>query len=243
MTVRTNMLNLILVALLLTGCATTQSSFRVHPLLNEKLKKTQTVVMIPPKIEVYQISAGGVREKMDEWTETAKKNVAEAIKDELENRAGFVFSFLSTNSLSKEMQSNLKETQALFGVVKSSIRTHTYGPPEQRFSEKIENFDYSLGTEVTELSEQADVLLLVDGVNLLATGGRKAIQAGAVIVGLLTGVVALPQGTSSAISMALIDADSGFILWYNIKGGARDFRDPASVSILVKKLFVDFPID
>lgn len=243
MTVRTNIFNLILVAVLLTGCATIQPSFRGNLLLDEKLKKSQTVVIIPPKVEVYQISTGGVREKMDEWTETAKKNLVEAFEDELEHRAGSVFSFLSMDSLSKEMQSNLKETQALFGVIESSIITHTYGPPEQRFPEKIENFDYSLGTEVTKLSEQADVLILVDGINLLATGGRKAIQTGAIIVGLLTGVVALPQGTGSAISMALIDADSGLILWYNRKGGARDFRDPASVNILVKELFEDFPID
>jgi hypothetical protein len=237
MAVRVKILNLLLAGLLFTGCAIAPT-FRAHPYLDEKIRTTKTVMMIPPKVDVYQITAGGVKEKMDEWTSEARKNVITAIEEELSDRPGIVFKTLSEDSLSKEVEFNFEETLALYGAIDESIIIHTYGQPKNRFPEKIKDFDYSLGSEVKGLAEQADALLLVSCVDHISTEGRKALMFTAAILGVYF------QGGVTAVSVALVDANSGSVLWYNFKGsgGTHDLRDPESAKSLVKDLLKDFPI-
>jgi hypothetical protein len=112
------------------------------------------------------------------------------------------------------------------------------------------NFDYSLGKEVKGLAKEGvEILFLVSGTDHVWTGGRQALQAIAVIIGIgagvATGVMVLPAlGGGTAINVALVDARSGEILWYNVKqsGGGVDLRDPKSAADLVKDLLEDFPI-
>lgn len=244
MTVRIKILSLLLAGLLFAGCASV-SPYRAHPSLEERGKVIKTVVVLPPRVEVFQLTAGGIKEKMDEWSAEAKKNVMTAIEGELTGRPGLLIKPLSEDSLPREVESDLEETQALFDAVNASIIFHTYGPPEQLFSDKIKGFDYSLGQEVEGLRIlEADALLLVRGVDHISTEGRKALQTGAVLLGALVGVVVVPRGGVAAVSIALVDAHSGSILWYNFKGsaGGHDLRDPTSAASLVKGLLKDFPI-
>jgi hypothetical protein len=163
--------------------------------------------------------------------------VIAAIEEEFNSRPEIVFETLYADSLSKEVESNLEQTQALFDAVDASIIIHTYGPLEQRFPEKIEDFDYTLGPEVKELAEQADALLLVSCVDHISSEGRKVLMVTAAILGVYV------QGGITAVSIALVDANSGSMLWYNFKGsgGAHDLRDPESAKSLVKDVLKDFP--
>jgi hypothetical protein len=233
---RVKILSLLLVGLLFTGCAVAPT-FRAHPQLDEKIRTTKTVMMIHPKVDVYQITAGGVKEKMDEWSSEARKNVITAIEEELGGRLGIVFKTLSEDSLPMEVESNFEQTRALFDAIDKSIIIHTYGLPANRFPEKIKDFDYSLGPEVKGLAEQADALLLISCVDHISTEGRKALMFTAAILGVYI------QGGITAVSVALVDANSGSVLWYNFKGseGAHDLRDQESAKSLVKDLLKDFP--
>jgi hypothetical protein len=237
------LVKLLLVFSIFVGCAAAPN-FRSNPLLPEKINTTKSIVIIPLKTDVYQLTAGGVTEKMDEWTLQAQRNVMTAIEEELKKKPMLFIKPFEELLLSSEMKANLDETGALYDAVSSSIQLHTYGPPAHQFPDKIKNFDYSLGPEVKELAGDVDAVLFVSCVDHIATAGRKAVQAGSIILGALVGVQVTPNMGTTSISIALVDADSGIILWYNFhsSGGDHDLRDPINTTTLVKQLLKDFPI-
>ena len=236
---------LICACLFAAACATTTApQFRSHPHLNEKLGQTGTITVVPLNVDVYQLSAGGVKEKIDEWCFLARRNVLTAVEEELKQIPLLNLKSFSETAISENQKSNLEQTSALFNAISTSIILHTYGPPDHRFPEKIQNFDYSLGTEVSELSEQTDALLLVQAMDHISTAGRKALQAGSVILGALVGVAVTPNLGITVVSIALVDAQSGDILWYNFhgSGGAHDLRNPIDTTLLVKNILSPFPL-
>jgi hypothetical protein len=246
MIVKMKKIGFVSVCLLLAGCAMVPP-YRAHPSLETRAKGIKTVAILPPRVDVFQIDAGGVREKIDEWSTQAKKNLEDAVRAELQRRIGFLITPHSQESLPEEVKSNLEETYSLFDAVNTAILLHTYfDNPNYRFEEKIANFDYSLGKEVKGLAKEGvEILFLVSGTDHIWTGGRQALQAVAVILGLGTGIVVMPAlGGGTAVNVALVDARSGDILWYNVtqSGGGVDLRDPKSAADLVKDLLENFPI-
>lgn len=94
-----------------------------------------------------------------------------------------------------------------------------------------------------------DVLLLATGVDHVWSEGRRALQALGVILGIgagvATGVVVIPMlGGGTELHLALVDANTGSILWYNRAGrqAGYDLRDAASAMSLVKELFQGFAL-
>ena len=229
--------------LILSACATA-TNYRANPSLKEKIEKTKRITVIPLKTDVYQITAGGVQEKMDEWSFQAKKNVMTAIQNELDRKPLIFIKNFEETLLSEEQKSNLEETKALFEAVNYSIIVHTYGPPEQLFQDKIKNFRYSMGPEVQDLAKDTDALLFVSCNDQIATTGRKALQAGSIILGALVGVQATPLYGITNVSIALVETNTGSILWYNYHGsrGDHDLRDPINTTTLIKGFLKDFPM-
>jgi hypothetical protein len=229
--------------LILSACASA-ANYRSNPLLKEKIEKTKRITVIPLKTNVYQITAGGVQEKMDEWSFQAKKNVMTAIRNELDTKPLIFIKNFEETLLSEEQKSNLEETKALFEAVNYSIIVHTYGSPEQLFQDKIKNFRYSMGPEVQDLARDTDALLFVSCNDQIATTGRKALQAGSIILGALVGVQATPLYGITNVCIALVETNTGAILWYNYHGsrGDHDLRDPINTTTLIKGLLKDFPM-
>ena len=236
-------LPLFLAFLLLTACAVPRSD-RINPLYQEKLDAAKSVTVVPLRADVYQITAGGVEEKMDDWSAMARSNVMTAVNEELAVKPMILVKPLEESLLSQDQKANLEQTKALFGAVNYSIIVHTYGLPEQRFVDKVKNFDYSLGAEVQELAQDTDTLLVISASDQIATAGRKAVQAGSMILGALVGMSVTPNYGATNLCMALVDAETGEILWYNRHGsrGDHDLRDPINTTDLVKQLMRDFPI-
>lgn len=225
------------------GCATAPN-YRSNPQFSDQIKTAKRIVLIPLRTDVYQLTAGGVKEKMDEWTQQAKRNVMTAIQGELERKPMLSIKPFDELLLSSEKKANLIETSALYDAVSSSILFHTYGQPPNLFAEKIKNFDYSLGPEVKQLAGDVDAVLFFSCVDHIATAGRKAVQAGSIILGALVGVSITPNMGTTSISVALVDANSGFIMWYNAhsSGGDHDLRNQINTTTLVKQLLKDLPI-
>jgi hypothetical protein len=243
MRLNTKITSLILAGLLISACATAPQ-YRAHPQLNSKIEKVKTITVIPLKVDVYQVTAGGLKEKMDEWCTQAKRNLLTAIEDELKLRPLLNIKSFPEILMSEDRKINLEQTGALFEAVNSSIIIHTYGQPVHRFPEKIQNFAYTLGPEVRQLSGQTDALLFVRGVDNIATAGRKAVQAGSVILGALVGVQVNPNMGVTAVNLALVDANTGEVLWFNFhaSAGDHDLRNPVDTAALVMDILKDFPI-
>ena len=145
------------------------------------------------------------------------------------------------------------------------ILLHTYPNTNVRghfFEEKVQNFDYSLGTEVGGLVKGADALLFLDAQDHVWTAGRQALQALGVILsvgaGIATGVrnpalaaritaliIPVPvMSGGTVVRAALVDSRTGDILWINAmgSGAGTDLRDPASARAMVSELFKDFSV-
>ncbi len=219
-------IGLALSVLLIAACAT-PSSYRASPNLEQKRNLIKAVVVLPPAIHVESLSAGGVHEEQEEWSRQAEKNVMTAVEEQLKGRSGLRIEYLPKDTLSKEMEANLTETQALFDAVSTSVVVHTYGPEPARFPEKISNFDYSLGPEVNQLAGPADALLVIRADDHISTEGRKSLQVAGMVLGALVGVVMVPVAGTTVASAALVDARSGSLLWYNLTGsqGGYDLRE------------------
>jgi len=226
--------------LVLAGCASAPQ-YRINPSFEEKKAAIKTVAVTEPRVEIFEVSAGGVKEKVDEWSQVGAKNIRTAIERELASRSAIRTKTLSEASLSKEAKANLDDTYTLFDAVNVSVIQHTYGRPEFNFTEKIQNFDYSLGPEVSGITSDADALLLVYGVDHVSTAGRKALQGAAMVAGALLGVIPIPQSGPTAVIVALVDTRTGSILWYNLLPWGN-FQDEVNVRTLVQTLLQEFPM-
>lgn len=143
--------------------------------------------------------------------------------------------------------------------------------PDQTFPEKLKNFDYSLGPDVERLAQlaNANALLFVSGVDHISTGGRKALMALAILLevavraapgpaagasgrglslqpsfNIPAGPMIVPNFGTTSLSVALVDAGTGAILWYNVAGfrAWSSLTDPRNVADLVEEVFTDFPV-
>jgi hypothetical protein len=222
-------------SLFLFGCATT--GYRAHPQLEIRLKDVKTAALISPDIKVYEFTAGGVRELRDDWCLKGRDNVQEATIKCLHDKLTDV----RPTPVSKEAEEELEDVYALYKAVSTSIQLHIYGP--FGFPEKKKHFDYSVGSIKTILENlRADVLIFVYGSDEISTSGRKALQAGAITIGVLTGVMVIPRGGITEVSVGIVDA-SGSMLWYNVKRseGGYDLRDRESATNFLAEILSDFP--
>lgn len=71
---------LLIISLLLAGCAAAPSA-KVHYTIKQDpgSRPLQQVVLLPVDVDVYELSAGGVKEEVPEWSSTAETNVRNAL--------------------------------------------------------------------------------------------------------------------------------------------------------------------
>ena len=240
----------ILPALLLCGSGGSaranlpQALYKTHPALETRLLDIKSIVVLPAEVEIVRVSVGGVPERMSDWSETATKNILSAIEAELRRKVDL--RSYETEGLPPALAANLKETQALFDAVNTSVFTHTYQFSTRAnpnlFADKLASFEYSLGPEVRELSGKADAYLLVRGSSQVATAGRTAAATATLIVGAVFGVIAIPGGSPTVLSVGLVDAKTGDLLWHGalVRYGC-DLLKPKDVADAVKSVLEPFP--
>ena len=219
------------------GCA--PKEYRVNPDFASLSKEIRIPILAHPKVEVYELTAGGVRELKQEWSDIGLENVATAV---LQNLQGIKCQIMEKN-LSPEMEEKIEDLRALYLAVSYSIQMHAINPQSpSAFPTKIANFDYSIGPIDDLLKELgADGIILIYGSDEISTGGRQALIATGIIVGAVTGVFAVPRAGITSINASIINPD-GKIIWYSSKaGGGHDLRNKESVNKIIQQLFADFP--
>ncbi len=222
--------------LALAGCATSTAP-RVHHSLIDKpaSRPLQQVVLLPVDIEVYELTAGGVREEVPEWSETAEANIRAAVlftKDD--DRGRYVGRRVDSSALTAEERDVLEEHLKLFNVVAfNAILMDRMGYADDA------RFDYTLGVGLGFLKEKYDVDagLLVVGQDVVSSAGRKATA----FVGALLRVH-VPLGHSILIG-GLVDFETGDLLWLNhaTSTGDTDLRDPESAKAFARILMRGYP--
>jgi hypothetical protein len=219
------------ILVIFTGCATTQSAQQIDRL--ETVKENPRVILMPPDIRYYLLTAGGVPEPHAEWTEAAQMNFATATEDFAES-IGTDLTILDRD--------NLGEThfqyEKLHSAVGLTILQHQFGMFKLPSKGNGQVFDWSLGPQISALADEhdADYGLFVYYRDYQASGGRVAfaILAAAAGVGVSTG------GEAGFASM--VDLRTGDVVWFNVVNvGAGELRDEASAAATVNTLFSDIP--
>jgi hypothetical protein len=205
-------------ALFLSGCATT---FRTSPTYESSIKEIKTIAIMPPDVEVYKLTAGGVRELIDEWSTAAKKYFEDALVKYLGQRHDFQVKFISEDWLKDNYGDLWRQNRALYNAISLSALRHAYADASsaqmsEPFPTKMEKFDYSMGKEIQDLARavDADALLFLYGYDHEATTGRDLLLAWNITMAVFTGVMIIPTNPS-AMTMGLINAKTGDLEWFN----------------------------
>lgn len=223
------------------GCAPIMKT--VHPEFQIRAKDIQTAGLLSPDIKIYEFTAGGMRELRDEWCTQGKENVQRALIECLREKPFAIKPII----LDKDMEDEMEDIYALYRAVSASIVLHTQG--DNRFPEKVKNFDYSVGSVENILKRYGvEGLIFVTGYDEISTAGRKVLKVVGIIASVALaaaaggGPVIAPRSGITLVSVALVDP-SGSILWYNIRGtqGTHDLRNPESTSKFVRDVLSNYP--
>jgi hypothetical protein len=231
---------------LLTGCATTPPN-KSNPKLQEIFKSTSSVMVIVLRADAYRMTAGGLREKVDEWCAQANHNLQTTAVEILGTRPVLLVKTLPRSMLTNADRINLFDTRALHDAVNASI-PYFSGNRDGTYYDKVGNFDYSLGVEVAGLAKGADALLLISCIDVNPTSGREAVQAGTLLMTmpliLFGGTPVLLPGEFTLGSVSLVEAKSGTILWHKLyqSEAAHDLSSPLKTYELMNILLKDLPI-
>jgi hypothetical protein len=214
----------------LSACATTQNVQQIDRL--DSIEGKPRVLLMPPDIRYYRITAGGVAEPQAEWTEAARLNFRSAV-DEYARRMGTELVVLDDADLTP---AEIRYSK-LHEAVGMTVLVNHFGM--MKLPAKQGLFDWSLGPGVTEIAEDydADYGLFVFYRDEQASGGRVAL---AVFAAAATGAYMDTGGEYGFAS--LVDLRSGDVVWFNVVGaGSGELRDPAGAMAAVETLFRDIP--
>ncbi len=203
---------------------------RRHPSFQYKMEGISLPKIMPPHVEIYNMTTGDVRELREDWTETAEGHVLASLSDGLE-KAGVSAQIQSVED--EAIQEELDEIFALFEAVDMAIKMHAYPQSSMMFPAKVDSFEYSLGPVEHILSAfGADAMILFRCEDHISSRGRKVLMVTSKLTGLLTGHQVLPGSTHA--TMALVNGE-GEILWYNFSysRGHFDLREAESADELI----------
>jgi hypothetical protein len=214
---------------MLSACATTSNVQRIDKL--ESPGEHPRVLLMPPDVRYYLLTAGGVSEPHAEWTQAAQANFATAMRD-FADEMGTDLVVLNDDDLTpQEMR-----YRALHSAVGATVITNHFGT--MKLPGKKQQFDWSLGPEVRSIGEDkdADYALFVFYRDEQASGGRIAF---AVLLAAAGGVTSTGAEYGFA---SLVDLRSGDIVWFNVvSAGNGEMRNPDGAATTVRTLLRDIP--
>jgi hypothetical protein len=231
---------LLIVLLALTGCASIPSS-KLHYTIKQDpdARPLQHIALLPVDMDVYEMSAGGVKEEVPEWSHTAETNIRHALLVSRDVKgSSYPTRQIDSSSLTPDEQEILEEHLALFNAVAANALWASL-PANTAWHFKTEHFDYTLGNGLSFLKTKygLDAGLIILGEDVVTTAGRKTTA----FVGAMLGI-AIPLGHSVLIA-GLVDFNTGDLLWMNheVSTGGTDLRDADSCREMADRLMKEYP--
>ena len=195
------------------------------------------ILFFPPSVEVYEIGAGGPPLLKQDWTETARQHVREALETMLTERKATLIAYRDPEASDRRLQ-HLQIARVLW-LVSQAILQHSYGPDALRLPNKAGRFDWTLGPSASALREDnddADYALFVTFLEGHSTGGRVAMNVASAVLGGVM-VTGRQRGIAS-----LVDLRTGDIVWYHKNDESDgDLRTAASARKAIERLLKGFP--
>lgn len=216
---------------LVAGCVATQNVQQIEKL--ESIADNPRVILMPPDIRYYLLSAGGLPEPHAEWTRLAQDNFTNATQDYAQS-IGTDLKTLDPDDIG-EVEF---EYEKLHSAVGATILNHHFGMTKLPSKGNGQIFDWSLGPGVSRLADEhdADYALFVYYRDYQATGGRVAF---AILAAAAGGYM---QTGSEHGFASLVDLRTGDVVWFNVVGaGSGEMREESGAATAVRTLFKDIP--
>jgi hypothetical protein len=221
-----------LTAMGLSACTTTQQ------VAHNEFRPPQgsyTLIVMQPDISVGVLTAGGLVEPREEWTEQARRNVINALMSQ-QGRRGGQTKVAATREETGADPALVSDLLDLHNAVGASIKLHKF--TMFTLPTKRDRFDWTLGHRAVEFgaSTSYDYALFLHAQDSFSSGGRVALQiAGALACGF--GVCVMPTGGVQVAFASLVDLKTGQVIWFNtLASSVGDIRTPEGASEMVKKL-------
>lgn len=207
-----------------------------NPAMQHNLdSRPKKVVLLPPQVFVFELSAGGVPTRMADWEALARDNLGGAARRIAETDG--LFELVPVPPLAADEAEQLEAHIGLYDRVAQSV--FVYGRGEQSaWAHKKNEFDYTLGPGLAFLRERtgADAALIVLGADYISSGGRKL----AFVAGLARGIImSLGQ---SFVAAGIVDLNNGDVQWMGFDSSSSlDTRNVEDVNGLMRTLYRTWP--
>jgi hypothetical protein len=227
------------VVLSLCACETTrqQTTADFHP-----PKGTYKVIVMKPDVTAGLLTAGGIVEPREDWTNQARDNVIKAVEAQ-ETRHGAVVKVAATAKDAGWDPAATEDLVLLHRAVGTAIAMHKYGM--QPLPTKKDRFDWTLGEQAVAFGAAThyDYALFLHAEDSFSSGGRRALQA-AGFLGCLVGVCVAVSGGQEIAFASLVDLKTGEVIWFNtLVSGIGDIRTPEGANEMVMKLLESINIE
>lgn len=188
------------------------------------------LLVLPPDMELYSISAGGVVEPRQDWTDAAQKHFLAALGRQRQRLGA------NTSEMTAAQLDEFAEIAALHRAVADAISIHHTGG--LKLPTKDERLDWSLGEAVRPLRERtgADYALFTWMRDTYASNERKATIMAMALLGAIT------LGGQQVGYASLVDLNTGRVVWFNALSRMwGDLRDAEPARETVEALLEGFP--
>ena len=190
------------------------------------------VLVLPPDMELFSISAGGVSEPRADWTEAAQKNFRLALVKQAKLLGE------QAPELQPEQLEDYAGVLALHRAVADAIYQH-HTSSGMKLPTKDGRLDWTLGAEaVRPLKEKtgADYALFTWVRDSYASSERKAAMLAMALLG------AISLGGQQIGYASLVDLNTGRVVWHNeLDRMSGDLRKPGPATETVEALLKGFP--
>jgi len=194
------------------------------------------VVVLPVDIEVVEVSAGGVEEKVPDWSREASQSVFRALSAAIRKERNM--DEVTAPRFSGADAANLSEHLALYKLVVNTAS-------KIGWEHKVKRFDYGIGPGLRALADKtgADAAIMVYGRDYASTAGRKAraVVGHIPILNIFTGPA--PKLGHSFVHIGVVDLRTGDLLWMSssYREGSTNLRDPEDAAKMVNEIFEWYP--
>lgn len=226
---------LLVIGLASTVAACATQSFHTADTLRRDDRQPR-ILMMPPDVELFEVTAGGALEPNALWTQQGTANLTASVRQKLSAMNAQFIEFVPPAEDSPEAL-HLAQVQKLHGAVGGTIRLY-HAHEATRLPTKHGRFDWTLGPAAQDLGRHADAdyALFMWVRDSYATPGRAAVKA---VAALLR--VYIPGGIQFGHA-SLVDLKTGQVVWFNalMPREAGDLRTPGpaeeTVATLLEKL-------
>ncbi|MDQ4088625.1 MAG: hypothetical protein M3177_11550, partial [Pseudomonadota bacterium] len=202
------------------------------------------LIVMRPTVQVGIVTTGGLVEPRADWTEQARANLLQALRQQQAGRGGRTMILESRDAVQGVSPQTVADLERLFTAVGNSIILHRY-MGQYLPTKRRQGIDWTLGQDAVAFGRATgmEYALFLYAEDSFASTGRTAIQALG-IVGCFIGFCAPQGGGGQGAYAALVDLRTGEVVWFNVlQAGTQiaginlgDIRTPEGAAQMVERL-------